>query len=147
MCNDRTWEDLVLEICDLAIRYGANTHLSEGQVILSSGTPRPSDQSARSILITRFDDEAARIRTGWCIDGLADYTIGNPGQLSHVASLIDGICAGGSEEHALLDASGHWIGVAWRIRSPQGGGATGGDFDGPHARAIHHLESWKDATN
>ncbi|WP_280244965.1 hypothetical protein [Nocardia abscessus] len=147
MGNDRTWEDLVPEICDVAIRYGANTHLSEGQVIVSAGTPRPHDQSARSILITRFDDEAARIRTGWCIDSLADYTVHEPGQLSHVASLIDGICAGGAEEHAFLDADGRWIGVAWQIRSPQGDGLRGGDFRNPNPRATHRLESWRDTTD
>ncbi len=147
MSNDRTWDDFVPEICDIAFRYGASTHLSDGQVIVSSRTPRPRDQSARSILITRFDDEAARIRTGWCIDGLADYTIGNPGQLSHAASLIDGICAGGAEEHAFLDIEGRWTGVAWLIRSPQGDGMRGGDFRNPHPKATHRLESWRDATD
>ncbi|MBF6073246.1 hypothetical protein [Nocardia beijingensis] len=144
MGSNRTWEDLVPEICDVAIRYGATTHLSEGQVIVSATTARPYDHSARSILITRFDDEAARIRTGWCIDGLADYTIGNPGRLSHVAAIIDGICSGGAEEHAFLGPDGRWVGVAWQIRSRQGDGLGGGDFESPHPRAIHRLGAWDD---
>ncbi|MGV9679963.1 hypothetical protein ACWDSJ_32180 [Nocardia sp. NPDC003482] len=142
MAGERTWEDLVPELCDVAVKHGGTTYLSDGQVIVSAKEFVPTDHSARSIVITRFDDETVRIRTGWCIDSLADLTIAEPGRLSFVASLIDAICLGGAEEHAFLDSDGRWTGVAWRIRTPRGAGVTHGDFDGPHGRAVHRLEAW-----
>lgn len=58
MSEQGGWDDFVVALCDLAVKYDADTFLHESLVLLTARAIPPGDKSGR-IAVTRFDDEAA----------------------------------------------------------------------------------------
>jgi hypothetical protein len=62
-----SWEELVVGLCDLAVKYDAKTYLYESMVLLSPRSAKHGNDRV-AVRVTRFDDEAARVEVGWCLD-------------------------------------------------------------------------------
>jgi hypothetical protein len=137
------WDEFVVALCDLAVTYDADAFLHESLVLLTARAIPPGDKAGR-IAVTRFDDEAARIETGWCFNIVTDYVAEDASQPVPALRLVEAICRGDAEEHCLIDEGGRWVGVllnAWG----EGGNWMSGDHDRPERRATRRFPRWSDA--
>ncbi|MEV5648731.1 hypothetical protein AB0L57_10815 [Nocardia sp. NPDC052254] len=141
MSAQGTWEDLVTDLCDLAVRHDATTFLYESVVVLSSHSARLDNGAAASIRVTRFDDEAARVEAGWCLDMVVDYVTDDATRPCPALALVDAICAGDAEEHSLIGADGRWIGIYCHAWGPTGAWRLGNPDAAPN-RAIRRFPRW-----
>ncbi|MEU6833342.1 hypothetical protein ABZ894_32280 [Nocardia beijingensis] len=141
MSDQETWEAFVVQLCDLAVTHDADTVLRESLVVLSSRTVQPGDRSGK-ITVTRFDDEAARVQTGWCFDMVVDYATGDRERPSPALRLVEAICAGNAEEQSLIDADGRWVDVFCQAWTPTGDRWTSGDPQGATERATRRFPRW-----
>jgi hypothetical protein len=134
---DVRWDDVVADVCAAAARHGATTRVTDHSVTVSGGPTRPLDVSMSSIRVDWFDDETARVRTGWCIDAFVDYTYPE----TSPALLVESIMTGGAAEYAVL-AGGEWSGVGWRVRHPSApDGWAGGDSE-TEPRIVRRIPAW-----
>ncbi|CAM2878709.1 hypothetical protein [Skermania piniformis] len=143
MGEQGSWDEFVLGLCDLAVKYDAVTYLYESVVSLASRTPRHGHESA-TIRITRFDDEAARIETGWCFDLVVDYVAGDSSRPVPALGLVEAICSGSAEESCLIDAGGRWVGVFLKAWAPNGDRWESGSPGRLDQRATRRFPSWID---
>lgn len=143
MSDQGSWEEFVLGLCDLAVKFDAEAYLYESVVSLASRTPRQGYESA-TVRITRFDDEAARIETGWCFNLVVDYVAEDHSRPVPALGLVEAICSGNAEEHCLIDADGRWVGVVLEAWAPNGDRWKSGSLDSPEQRATRRFPSWID---
>ncbi|MBF4998857.1 hypothetical protein IRT45_17050 [Nocardia sp. BSTN01] len=140
-----SWDELVIGLCDLAVKYDAETFLYEDVVLLSSRKAEQGNDS-RHIRVTRFDDEAARVETGWCFAMTCDYIAEDRSRPVPALGLVEAICSGNAEEHCLIDAEGRWVGIQLRAWAPNGDGWQ--SQSGGHAGVVQHVvrrfPSWID---
>jgi hypothetical protein len=131
------WDDVVTDVCAAAARHGATTRVTARSVTVSGGPTRPLDVSMSSIRVDWFDDETARVRTGWCIDAFVDYTYSE----TSPALLVESIMTGGAAEYAVL-AGGEWSGVGWSAQHPSApDGWAGGDTK-TESRIVRRIPAW-----
>lgn len=141
MSEQGGWDEFVVALCDLAARYDADTFVRQSLVLMTARAIPAGDQAGR-ITVTRFDDEAARIETGWCFNLVTDYVAEDSSQPVPALRLVEAICRGNAEEHCLIDAEGRWAGVllnAWG----EGGSWTSGDHARLEKRATRRFPSWR----
>ncbi|MBF6330773.1 hypothetical protein [Nocardia transvalensis] len=141
MSEEGGWEDFVVDLCDLAVKYDADTFLSESRVVLSARTIHPGDQCG-SIVVTRFDDEAARVETGWCFTMVVDYVAEDHDRPVPALGLIEAICSGNAEEHCLIDSDGRWVGILLEAWAPNGDRWQSGDPNRAEKRATRRFPRW-----
>lgn len=144
MSDQGSWEALVVGLCDLAVKYDADTFLYEEVVVLSARVIQPDGQSRGSIRVTRFDDEAARIETGWCFTMVVDYVSVDRDRPVPALGLVEAICSGNAEEHCLIDDDGHWVGIVRNAWSSDGHRWESGNLDRLERRATRRFPSWID---
>jgi hypothetical protein len=131
------WDDVVTDVCAAAARHGATTRVTDRSVTVSGGPTRPLDVSMSSIRVDWFDDDTARVRTGWCIDAFVDYTYPE----TSPALLVESIMTAGAVEYAVL-AGGKWSGVGWRVRHPSApDGWASGDTE-TEPRVVRRIPPW-----
>ncbi|MEV4129960.1 hypothetical protein [Nocardia sp. NPDC049707] len=143
MSEQGSWEEFVIGLCDLAVKYDAETYLYESVVSLASRTPRQGHESA-TVRITRFDDEAARIETGWCFNLVVDYVAEDRSRPVPALGLVEAICSGNAEEHCLIDANGRWVGIFLDAWAPNGDRWQSGSVNSPEHRVTRRFPSWID---
>ncbi|CAM2746192.1 hypothetical protein [Skermania piniformis] len=146
MSEQGNWDDFVVGLCDLTMKYNAKTYLYEGVVVMSARRALPDGRSRGSVRVTRFDDEAARIETGWCFDTVVDYVSEDRKRPVPALGLVEAICSGNAEEHCLIDSSGAWVGVVRDAWLPDGHRWESGSLDSSERRATRRFPSWIDPT-
>ncbi|WP_067477510.1 hypothetical protein [Nocardia amamiensis] len=137
------WDELVVGLCDLAVKYDAETFLYADVVLLTSRKAKQGNDSC-SIRITRFDDEAARIETGWCFDMVWDYVAEDSSRPVPALGLVEAICSGNAEERCLIDSEGRWVGIHLNAWTPNGDGwqSRSGDQAGVIQEVIRRFPRW-----
>ncbi len=144
MSDQDTWEAFVVGLCDLAVKYDAEAYLRESTVILAARAIQSADQSGR-ITVTRFDDEAARVETGWCFSMVVDYVSEVRDRPVPALGLVEAICSGNAEEQCLIDADGEWVGVfsdAWSMTGTRWQAGSPGSLDSLERRAVRRFPKW-----
>ncbi|MFF0489531.1 hypothetical protein ACFYTQ_10985 [Nocardia sp. NPDC004068] len=140
-----TWEEFVAALCDLAVEYDAETYLYEDVVLLSARKAKEGNVSCH-IRVTRFDDESARIETGWCFAMTRDFVADDRSRPVPALGVVEAICAGNAEERCLVDAEGRWIGIqleAWASNGDRWESQSGG-FAGVARRIVRRFPRWND---
>jgi hypothetical protein len=140
-----SWEELVVGLCDLAVKYDAETYLSESAVLLSARSAKHGNDHI-AVSVTRFDDEAARVEVGWCLDMCVDYIAEDRDRPVPALGLVEAICSGNAEEHCLINADGQWVGVffdAWSVTGDRWQAYNGlGSFEKREKRAVRRFPQW-----
>lgn len=143
MCASGSWDELVIGLCDLAVEFDAETYLHENLVVLSSRTEIPDDQ-AGSIRVSRFDDESARVETGWCFNLVVDYVFDDETRPAPALEVVEAICSGRAQESCLLDSSGNWVGVLAEAWTSSGSRWTSGTSRSSTRLVTRRFPSWAD---
>lgn len=146
MGEQGSWEEFVTELCDLGVKYDAEVYLYDSVVSLASRTSRQDHESA-TVRVTRFDDEAARIQTGWCFDMVVDYVAADHSRPVPALGLVEAICSGNAAEHCLLDADGRWVGIFLDAWASNGDRWQSGSINSPERRATRRFPSWVGRTS
>ncbi|WP_067905005.1 hypothetical protein [Nocardia vaccinii] len=144
MSEHGTWEELVVGLCDLAVKYDAETYLRESVVLLSARSTEHGTDSS-TVRVTLFDDEAARVEAGWCLNMVVDYVAEDRDRPAPVLGLVEAICSGNAEEHCLIDSNGQWVGVFFDAWSETGDRWQAGSLDSPEKRAVRRFPKWTTA--
>ncbi|MEV6427974.1 hypothetical protein [Nocardia sp. NPDC051463] len=145
MSDGGSWEDLVVALCDLAVKFDAETYLHENVVTLSARAHVPGDQ-AGSIRVSRFDDESARVETGWCFNLVVDFVFDDETRPAPALEVVEAICSGRAAQSCLLDAHGDWIGVLHEAWTSAGSRWTSGTSVSPERQVTRQFPSWIDPT-
>lgn len=140
-----SWDEFVTGLCDLAVRFEAETYLHESVVVLSSRAQVPGSQ-AGSIRVSRFDDEAARVETGWCFNIVVDYVFEGESRPVPALEVVEAICSGRATESCLLSADGEWVGVLSEAWTTAGSRWTFGTSVSVERRLTRRFPSWIDPT-
>ncbi|MFI5503132.1 hypothetical protein ACIA5E_29095 [Nocardia asteroides] len=140
-----SWDEFVTGLCDLAVRFEAETYLYESVVVLSARAHVP-DSQAGSIRVSRFDGEAARVETGWCFNIVVDYVFEGGSRPVPALEVVEAICSGRAAGSCLLSGNGEWVGIlseAWTIA---GSRWTFGTSASAEQRVTRRFPSWIDPT-
>jgi hypothetical protein len=140
MRNDWTWQDVVSDVCAVAADHGATTRVSDREVVITGGPIIPYDPSVSSIVVSHFEENSARVKTGWFIDCAMDFDI--YGDRTRPGIMVDAIMTGRAEEAALLDADDHWVGVEWEVVASTGDGWHRSGVVQHAKRAVRRIPAW-----
>lgn len=99
---------------------------------------------AGSIRVSRFDDEAARVETGWCFNIVVDYVFEGETRPAPALDVVEAICSGRATESCLLDADGEWVGVLSEAWTSTGSRWTSGTSVSAEQRVTRQFPSWID---
>ncbi len=140
--SDQAWDRLASELSEVAARFGAAIYVYEKNMVLSAAVPAADGLLIPSVSVDWFDDDTARVRTGWCVDVILEYTDPEPGRTTFVTRLVDAVCSGGATEYAILGPEGDWRGVEWEVRDEHGNRWASGHFDTDRRRAARRIPRW-----
>lgn len=143
MSEHGSWEEFVVGLCDLAVKYNAETYLRESVVLLSARSATQGND-AGTVRVTLFDDEAARVEAGWCLDMVVDYVAEARDRPVPALALVEAICSGNAEEHCLIDSDDQWVGVFFDAWSETGDRWQAGNLDSPERHAVRRFPKWGD---
>ena len=136
-----SWEDLVVGLCDLAIEFDAETYLHQDAVTLSARRPLAGD-GVGTVRVSRFDDESARVETGWCFAIVVDYVFDDETRPAPALEVVEAICSGRAEESCLFDAEGDWIGVGCEAWTSAGSRWTSGTSVSAARQVARRFPGW-----